>query len=522
MIGRGLAILGAGFVGSALPASAASAGKIDPRVDAGNGVYNIIDFGAVNGEFATPAIQRAIDACHRAGGGKVVVPPGTFITGTIILKSRVNLYLEQGGELLSSENREDFISTFRRHGMIFCEDAYQVSITGKGIINGRGSRFYDHERSHILNLERSFTRQKENYMPEGEFFTDGPVARAGNPSGFTIEFYHCNQVTVQGITIHDTPIWATRFGYCDDVLIEGISIRNNLMIPNSDGLHITVSRNIRISNCDIRAGDDAIVITGFAKRENTPGYTSDEQDAYTHGNKTPYAENIQVTNCHLQSRSSGIRIGYGQHPIRRFIFTNIVIYGSNRGIGIFARDAAHIEELVFSNIIIETRLHNGHWWGNGEPIHLSAISRFAGQPVGQIKDVQFNNVRATGEHGIILYGQKESPMENIQFNNVRLKLKSGRETLAYGGNFDLRPAADQAKQVFEHDVPGFYAQYIDDLVIRDFRLSWGEDLPVFFTNGLEFQEVNNLQIDLFVGTANPNSTGSKKIKLNKTTLRDEI
>ena len=150
------------------------------------------------------------------------------------------------------------------------------------------------------------------------------------------------------------------------------------MIPNSDGIHCTASRNIRIVNCNIRAGDDAIIITGFARIENTPGFNSNEQDKYTHGNKTIYAENIQVSNCHLQSRSSGIRIGYGQHPIRRCIFTNIVIHDSNRGIGVFARDASTIEELVFSNIIIETRLHNGQWWGNGEPIHLSAISRFEG------------------------------------------------------------------------------------------------------------------------------------------------
>jgi hypothetical protein len=520
MIGRGAALLAAGFAGSTFNVSAvlpASMNKV-PNKDGG---YNIIDFGAVRNENSTAAIQKAVDACHQAGGGRVVVPPGTFITGTIILKSRVNLHIEKGGELLSSEYRDDFISTFRRHGMIFCEDAFQVSITGFGVINGQGSRFYDHRRNHVvLDLDRSMTRQGEGYMPEGEYFTDGPVARLPRPSGFTIEFYHCNQVTVKDITIQDTPIWATRFGYCDDVLIEGISIKNNLMVPNSDGLHITVSRNIRISNCDIRAGDDAIVITGFAKIENTPGYTSEEQDKYTYGNKTPYSENIQVTNCHLQSRSSGIRVGYGQHPIRRFIFTNIVIYGSNRGIGIFTRDAADIEELIFSNIIIETRLHNGHWWGNGEPIHLSSISRFAGEPVGRIKDVQFNNIMAAGEHGILLYGHRESPMQNIRFNNLRLKINKGRETMSYGGNFDLRPAADPGKQLFKHDIPGLYAQNVDDLSINNFRLTWGEGLPDFYTHGIEVNEVSQLMIKDYYGSANPGYPGGKDISLNNAILKN--
>ncbi|HZG23487.1 MAG TPA: glycosyl hydrolase family 28 protein, partial [Chitinophagaceae bacterium] len=382
--------------------------------------YNIVDYGATKDKLSTSAIQKAIDAAFEAGGGTVVVPTGTYITGAIILKSRINLYLEQGSELRSSTNLEDFVAGTRRYGMIYCEDAIQVSITGKGVINGMGSEFYDAKENHVnsssLNGVPEFypalTRQKEQYMKESRFFTDGPIKRKPRP-GMTIVFFHCNQVTVKDITIKDTPIWATRFGYCEDVLISGISIQNNLMIPNSDGIHLTVSRNVRISDCDIVAGDDAIIVTGFAKIENTPGFTSAEQDKYKHGNKSIYAENIQVTNCRLQSRSSAIRIGYGQHPIRRCSFTNIIISESNRGIGVFAHDSSSIEELIFSNIMIETRLHNGVWWGRGEPIHLSSISRLKGEPAGKIKDVQFNNITAVGEQGIILYALKEAPMEDI-------------------------------------------------------------------------------------------------------------
>jgi hypothetical protein len=356
-------------------------------------------------------------------------------------------------------------------------------------------------------------------MPEGIFFTDGPIKRKQAP-WMTIVFFHCNQVSIRDITVKDTPIWAIRFGYCEDVLVDGITILNNLMIPNCDGIHLTVSRNVRISNCEIRAGDDAIIVTGFAKIEDPPGFNSKEQDKYLHGNKSIYAENIQVTNCHLQSRSAAIRVGYGQHPIRRCIFNNIVISESNRGIGIFAHDSSSIEELIFSNIIIETRLHNGQWWGHGEPIHLSAISRFEGEPAGKIKDVQFNNITATGEQGIIIYGHQESHMEDIRFNNVHLRLKKGKETMDYGGNFDLRPSASPDKQIFEHDIPGIYAQYVDKLTIRDFDLKWGDNLPAFFTNGIECINVRDLFLENFAGTANPNSPKSQKVKLTNTTLSD--
>lgn len=484
--------------------------------------YNIQNFGAENGKLSTAAIQKAVDQCYAAGGGRVIVPPGRFIIGSIVLKSNVNFHLEPGAELLGSKSMEDYKVGDTRHGMIFCEDAINVSISGLGTINGNGSFFYDFHQNHLnpAEYDKSRIRQKENYMPEGTFFTDGPVKRIAMP-GMTVVFFHCTNVSVTGITIKDTPIWATRFGYCDGLLIDGITILNNVLIPNSDGIHTTVSRNIRISNCNIVAGDDAIVVTGFPKDEETPEFNSADQDAHTYGNKTIYAENITVTNCQLKSSSAGIRVGYGQHPIRRCTFSNIVIYDSHRGIGIFAHDDNNIEDLIFSDIIIETRLYNGQWWGHGEPVHMSCISRFEGRVAGQIKNVQFNNINAIGEQGILLYGQKESPMENIRFNNLQLRMRKGKETMAYGGNFDLRPVPDPAMRMFEHDIPGIYAQHVNQLDIRDFNLSWGTDLPSFFTHGIHCKEVTDLLIEGFTGSANPNAPGSEKVKLENTKLRAE-
>ncbi len=91
--------------------------------------------------------------------------------------------------------------------------------------------------------------------------------------------------------------------------------------------------------------------------------------------------------------------------------------------------------------------------------------------------------------------------------------------MSYGGNFDLRPAAFPDKLIFEHDIPGIYAQYVDGLTIRDFTLTWGSDLPEFFTDGIECLEVNNLSVENFIGTPNPNSPKSKKVKLVNTTFR---
>jgi polygalacturonase len=484
--------------------------------------YNILDYGARENSLSTAAIQKAVDICHEEGGGTVMVPPGRFIIGTVILKSNVNIYLETGALLEGSKNLDDYITTFRRHGMFYSKDAENVSVTGKGTIDAQGIHFFDETKNTTgRGFDRQFTRQKEQYLPEDEFWTDGPIAQLRRP-GMTIEFFHCTNVILEDFLLKDTPWWAILLSYCEDVLVRGITIRNNHMGGGTDGVHITTSRNVRMSDCDIRAGDDAFVVTGFPENwsVNQPGYTMDEQEKYTFGNKSPYAENINVSNCQFQSRSTGIRIGYGQHPIRRCTFNNIVIYGSNRGIGIFNRDAADIEELIFSNIIIETRLHNGQWWGTGEPIHLSSISRFEGEPAGQIKNVQFNNIIATGGQGLILFGQEDNQLKNIGFNSISLKIVKGEETMNYGGNVDLRPVADIKFAIFKHDIPGLYAQYVDGLSIRGFKLEWGVDLPDFFTHSIECHDVNNLSVIQFNGIANPNSSKSKGIYLERTTLAE--
>ena len=481
--------------------------------------YNVVEYGAVENENSTQAIQKAVDQCHKDGGGVVLIPAGQFIIGTITLKSFVTLHLEQGSVLTGSLNLDDYSASFRRHGMILCYDAVHVSITGNGVIDARGTTFYDTTQNHVYKeFDRNLTRQKENYMPEGQFYSDGPIKRKPKP-GMCITFYHCSQVILKDFTLKDTPSWAIRLAYCDNVLVDGLSILNNLMVPNSDGIHSTTSRNVRISNCDIRAGDDAIIITGFDIDEETPEYSMTEQSRRTYGNKSIYAENFTVTNCHLQSRSSGIRVGYGQHPIRRCIFSNIQIYGSNRGIGVFAHDISNIEELVFSDIIIETRLHNGQWWGNGEPIHISAICRFDGYAAGKVRNVQFNNIIATGEHGLIFYGLENSMLENIKLKNIFLYLKSGIETLSYGGNFDLRPAAEIDKQIFEHDIPGLYAQFVDGLFVNDYKLEWGSKLPSFFTNAIECVDVNDLSINELQAGRGPNCDNCEKIKLVRTTMK---
>ncbi len=481
--------------------------------------YRITDFGAVGDGLTvnTAAIQQAIDAA--AGGGRVIVPAGIFISGTLFLKSDVELKLEAGAVLKGSGDLADYAPG---RGLIYAFEQRNISLTGPGTIDGNGTVFFDPARPHWgPDFDRRRTRQGEAYMSFADGNEDGPIAYDARP-GMMIVLLRCEQVTLRNLVLRDSPSWTVRLGDCDGVLVHGISILNNLLVPNSDGIHCTTSRNVRISDCDIRAGDDAIIVTGFGAEIDEHGddsRSSFDYAARTVGNKTSYAENVTVTNCVLQSRSSGIRVGYGMNPIRNCIFSNLVIYDSNRGLGVFARDAGSISSILLSDIVIKTRLHSGHWWGNGEPIHVSAVAQNNQMSVGAVSDVRFENVLAESEAGILLYAAPEQPLQNISLRNIKLRINKGRHTETYGGNFDLRPVADLKDAVFSHDIPGLFAQNINGLTVEDFHLEWGQDLPAFFTHGIEAESVNDLRIDGFRGSAAPHAATGKAIKLSRCRIR---
>jgi len=467
------------------------------------GEYNIKDFGALADGVTvnSAAIQKAINTCHEAGGGTVTIPAGVFVSGTIRLLSNVNLYLEAGAVLSGSLNLADYTFEGEEHGLIFADEAVNISITGSGEILGNGTHFMLLNKSHISeDFERSMTRQGEKFMPADQLFADGPVAYTRRPDMLLV-ILKCENVLLSDVTFRDAPSWTIRLGDCDNVAVRGINIMNNLLIPNSDGIHCTTSRNVRISDCDIRAGDDAIIVTGFGLKTDVSGDYS-AREVYTDrtiGNKTGYAENVTVTNCVLTSRSSGIRVGYGDNSIRNCTFQNIIIYGSNRGIGVFARDLGSIENILFSDIIIQTRLHSGHWWGKGEPIHVSAIPQAEGYELGQIKNIRFSNILAEAETGIVVWGTESKPALDVHFDHIQLKINDSPLNAEYGGNFDLRPTRNPGEKIFKHDIPGLYANHINNLVIKDLKLEWANKLPEFMNHAIHCEHFVDVLIDGFSG-----------------------
>jgi len=461
-------------------------------------VFRISDFGAVGDgkTMNTESIQKTIDRCAASGGGTVYVPAGVFVTGTFQLRSRVNLHIESGGVIKGSEKLEHYVLDGKKVGLIFTHDAEDVAITGLGTIDGNGDVFMELDKAKKIDSAGSaWTRQKKHFREVRQGLGDGPLVPKDRPFQMII-FSDCRNVTLRDVQIKDSPFWTVHCADCDGVVVSGLRIHGNMLVPNNDGIDFTSCSNVQMSDCDIRTGDDCIVLTGYDHHFDLPGYKNIKHPS----------ENITVTNCTLQSRSAAIRIGgFDQNPMRNYIFSNITITNSNRGIGIFARDRGSIENLIFTNIIIETRLHTGDWWGQGDPIHLSAVRLLKDVAPATIRHVKFQNVLCKGEAGIVVYGTEESVIEDVSFDGVTLRIMDSPLHDIAGGNFDLRPVLDPKLQLFSHDVPGFYAQWVNILSLQNFNLIWDAVRKPFFTHGIEIENFEGIRIDRFTGSSAPNS-----------------
>jgi hypothetical protein len=477
------------------------------------GRYDITTYGAVKNadNVCTKALQTAIDACNANGGGDVIVPEGIFTTGTVHLKSNVNLYLASGAILRGSKNLNDYEVNVPEKpynqvhkGMIFTEDAENVSISGPGQIDGNGDSFFDTTIAKRLDsVTTMYTRQKNNFRHVDSGLGDGPIQPKDRPYQMIV-FSNCRRVTVKNVFITKSPFWCMHLVDCDAVHITGIRLWTNMLAPNADGIDVTSCSNVIIDGCDIRTGDDALNIAGFSHHYEVPGFRHLKH----------FTGNIIISNCNLQSNSSGIRIGYeDQNTLENVRVNNVNITNSSRGVGIFLRDEGSLRNITFTNMYIQTRMPTGDWWGNGEPIHISAIRGKDSVALGTIENIQFNNIICKGDAGMLVYGTNESIIKNVSFKNITFELVDSKINEVAGGNIDLRGAKGTKNQLFARDIPAFLAEHVDGLTIDDFKLTWTNPRMAFFTNGIEINDFKNVRVTNFQGTGAPNNSGTYPVKI---------
>ncbi|MEX0745909.1 MAG: glycosyl hydrolase family 28 protein [Phycisphaeraceae bacterium] len=417
----------------------------------------------------TKALQAAIDACHGAGGGQVCVGPGIHRTGTIFLKSHVELHLQSGAVLRAVAEREQYNpddvfpenqvftqeNTTGAH-LIVAYKAEDVSITGTGVIDGHSSAFFDD----IPETQRvgSYRFKRRNFPIPG-----------WRPSQMVF-FCLCRQVVLRDVSLINAPYWTCFLLGCEDVRIASLRITNPPETQNGDGIDIDCCRNVVVSGCIIRSGDDCITL-----RANQRAL----------GLEAGVCENVVVTNCILSTPCNAIRVGVGSGTVRDCLFNNILITESRTGIDLVSRYGANvprgtqIHNIRFSDFRIDAIL----------PIHL-IVGEGARPPVS-IRDIDFHGFRVTARAGFHVGGEAACPAERIRFSNWDLLVSGGT---------DCQDFASKIPDPFPlHGAPGvdgkpavpaaIFARHGRDFTFRDVRVRWSDDIGAVWQHAIHLEDI---------------------------------
>jgi polygalacturonase len=359
----------------------------------------------------TRAVQKAIDEAS-AAHGRVVLSNGLYQTGSLFLKSNLELHVAHGSVLKASENIKDYfnqspvndetntdvgnpVSRKPSFAYIFAYNIENLTISGGGEING--SCF-------------SFVHRTSKYYFTGDFY----------PRPILLLLENVRNLTIKDIVLKDSAFWTVHMMGCRNVLINGITIDNPLDVANCDGIDPDHCQDVRIIGCNISCADDCICL------KNTAGATEYEP-----------TRNVIVSSCILRSTSAAIKVGTeGVEDFADIIVSDCMIQDSNRGISLQIRDQGNLTNAFFHHIIIRTRQFSDDWWGKGEGIAITSFDRNRNTRSGRISNVRFSDIDMVSENGMLI-ACDEDKIEDISFCNVSETIVC-RSRWKWGV-YDLRP-----------------------------------------------------------------------------------
>jgi polygalacturonase len=401
--------------------------------------YDIAHFGAKADGIAvnTIAIQEAIDACAADGGGRVLVPGGQYVTGTILLKSKVTLYLDRNAALLGSMNPNDYklvdafvdgVNTLRGYTLIGCTSANRVGIEGLGTIDGRGAELQRQGGKH-------------------------PGAKA-----FLLRCVYSDNITIRNVKFRNSSAWTMHLFQCSTVAVENISI-HSIGLANNDGIDIDSSHHVTISGCTIESDDDAICL-------KTTSSTA--------------CRDIHVNHCTLSSSCAGLKIGTESlGDFSDIHFENCVVTKANRSaIKLLSVDGSHIARVTIENITVESA---------DTPVFLRLGARLktfrpkdSQRGVGSISDITIKNVSVANARrvGILMSGIPGSVVRNVALENIHIIMSPGDPWI-----FDSQPAPSEEigsypeNNMFGPALPayGMYIRHIAGLDAKNVQIELRAD-----------------------------------------------
>ena len=412
-----------------------------------NSRFSILDYGAVGdgATMNTKAIQTTIDACADAGGGRIIIPKGSFLTGTIILKSNVEIHLKRNATLLGSIHQSDYpaqaVPKYRAlrdevgfNSLIYAEGAENIAITGMGTIDGQGQ------------LQRRL-----DDIPEGEK-DDRPKV---------IMFVSCKNLVVEDVHLQNSGFWMQHYLNCEDVRVTGISVFNHSN-NNNDGIDIDGCRRVIISGCSFDSVDDAITLksTGMAMCEDvtiTNCIASSNTNAIKAGTESSGGfKNINISNCIVKpSRYTGKSVYHEDDPGSGYTAISLIIM-----------DGGVIDGININNITIE---------GTHAPLYIRLGNRArkhkadAPEPkVGSIQNISISNLIAhsTGVSTSSIEGMVGYSIKNISFSNIQLLSVGGVTEGNYVTDIEEDDTRYPEPHYFAKPASGLYLRHVEGITIN--------------------------------------------------------
>jgi len=427
-------------------------------------IVDIRDCGARPGgkTMCTEAIQKAVDRCAAKGGGTVRLPAGTWLSGTVYLKSRVTLLLEEGCTLLGSRDikhyggppatagKESAQSDFRYPALIAGSKLEDVAIRGKGTLDGQGDAY----------------RYKHGKRPKNVYLVD------------------CRNVLIENVKMRNAGCWMQHYRFCDGLTIRGINVFNHVTY-NNDGLNVDSCSNVRIADCRVDSDDDGIVLKSLSTRP---------------------CENVAITNCTISSHCNAIKMGTESGGgFQKITVDNCTvfsprhskkIYGRQRGLAGVALeivDGGRLEDVEVTDVTID---------GVSVPIFMRLgnrarrYSKDKSKPgVGTFRNVRIENITATNtsEIGCSITGLPGHRIENVSLSNIKLGFDGGgvRETAS-------KKIAEKPENYPESTMfgvlpaYGFFCRHAKGLKFHNIKL---ETAKPDLRHAMVFDDVEQMEID---------------------------
>jgi polygalacturonase len=371
--------------------------------------YVISDYGAVNDgkTINTLAIQSAIDKCSSEGGGVLVVPKGTFLTGAIFLKKGVNLFIEKEGVLKGSTRQSDYpqintrwegIERVWTSALVNAEGITNIEINGEGVIDGSGAEW------------PKFVRQNPQQLSQASRDSLSKIPRLGRPR--LVCFKDCSKVHIANIRLLNQAVWCIHILYCKDVKIENVNITADHTIPSSDGMDIDSSNGVLITGCSIDVNDDCISIKSGKDadgvRVNRP------------------SENIIVEKCHFGYGHGGVAMGSetsgGIHNVE---IRNCTVDAGNWAPIRFKTQPGRtnvVENITFRDIKMKDAkmaFEMNMEWRMVPPITPPS------KVLPIFRNIHFINITGSAASVGSMHGLKDSPIKNVTFKDCKISAQKG-------------------------------------------------------------------------------------------------